>query len=65
MQEEYTMGYYALLFPFSREPAACPGGVVVDFPDGSGTEFEVARVTSCNEVPSAAQSPPVDFASSL
>ena len=57
--------FCVLVFDSSREPAADCGDGFPCVPDGSGSELEVGCATSCDEVPSLKQSPPMDVASSL
>ena len=60
-----SWGYCVLVFVYSEEPAAHPGDAFHVVRGGSGSEFEVGRATSCDEVPSIGKSPPVGCASSL
>ena len=60
-----SRGYCVSVFDSSGESAAHPGGAFACDPGGSGSEFAVGRATSCDEVPSLVQSPPMSCASSL
>ena len=53
------------MFDSFGEPAAYAGDAFACVPGGFWSEFEVARTTSCNEVPSLVQSPPMGSESSL
>ena len=50
-------------FDSSGEPTVCPGDAFVFVAGGSGSEFDVGCATSCDEVPSLVQSPPMGCAS--
>ena len=58
-------GYFVSGFDSSGEPAVNPGDAFACVLGGSGSEFEVGRATSCDEVYSLVQSPPIGCASSL
>ena len=60
-----TWGHCVLVFDASGEPAAHHGDAFASVPDGSGSEVEVGRVTSCDEVRSLVKSPLMGCASSL
>ena len=60
-----SWGYCVLVFDTSDEPAAHPGDSDARAPGGSGTEFEVGRTTSCDEVADAATNAPMDYESSM
>ena len=60
-----SWGYCVLVFDSSGEPAAHLGDAYAVVAGGSGDEFEVGVATSCDEVPSLVQSPPMGCASSL
>ena len=54
-----------LEFDSSGELVAHPGAAFVSVPSGSRNKFEVGQSTSCDEVRSLVQSPPMCCASSL
>ena len=59
-------GYCVLVFDSSGEPAAHPRVSDSFAPGGPGTEFEVARTTSCEEEGAdAAMNAPMDYDSSI
>ena len=61
-----SWGYCVLVFDSSGEPATHPGdasGVVV--PDLSGSEFEVGRPSSCDDVATRDERSPMGCRSSL
>ena len=59
-----TCGYCVIVFDISREPTVCPGDAFACVMRAYGSEFEIGRATSGNEVPSSLQSS-MDFASNL
>ena len=60
-----SKGYCVLVFDSSGELADHPGISDSCAPGGSGTEFEVARTTSCEEVSDATVEAPMDYESSM
>ena len=60
-----SWGYCVLLFDSSGELAARPGTSDSFALDGSGTEFEVAHTTSCEEGADATMDAPMDHESSM
>ena len=57
--------YCFLVFDSSGEPAAHPGDAFSVVPGCSGSEFEVGRPTSCDDIPSLEKRSPRGCASSL
>ena len=60
-----SWGYCVLVFDSSGEPATRPGdtfAVVSDFP---GSEFEVGRISSCDDVATPDKRSPMGCTSSL
>ena len=53
------------MFDSSGQPAAHPGYAFAVVPCGSGSEFEVGRAASCDEIPSLVKSSPMGCPSSL
>ena len=60
-----SWGYCVLVYDSAGEPAARPDDTFAVFPDFSGSEFEVARATSCDDVPSLEKRTSMGYASSL
>ena len=60
-----SCGYCVLVFDSSGEPAAHPRHSDYCAPGGSGTKFEVARTTSCEEGVGATVNAPMDFELSM
>ena len=62
-----SWGYCVLVFDSSREPATRPGDNVADVvvPDLSGSEFEVGRPSSHDDVATHDERSPMDCRSSL
>ena len=57
--------YCVLVYDSAREPAARPDDTFAVTPGCSGSEFEVARATSCDDVPSLEKRSLMDCAPSL
>ena len=55
-----SWGYFVLVFDSSSEPAALPRNSDACVLGGSGTEFEVARSTSCEESADATKNASMD-----
>ena len=60
-----SWGFCGLVYDSAGEPAARPDDVFADVPGCSGSEFEVGRATSRDDVPSLAKISPMGCASSL
>ena len=60
-----SWGYCVLVFDSSGEPAAHPGDASVVVPGCSGSEFEVGRASSCDDVASLDKRSPMGRASSF
>ena len=60
-----SWGFCVLAFDSSGEPAAHPGDAFVVVPGFSGSEFEVGRASSCDDVPGLDKRSPMGCASSL
>ena len=61
-----SRGYCVLVFDSSGEPATHPGDAsAVVVPDLSGSEFEVGRSSSCDEVATRDERSPMGCISSL
>ena len=60
-----SWGYCFSVIAPSREPAACPGEVLFGVPGGSGTEFEVGRTASEDEVFGSTTGAPMEIQSSV
>ena len=55
-----SCGYCVLVLDSSFEPTCLPRIGDFCFPGGSGTEFEVRRITSCEEGADAKMNAPMD-----
>ena len=60
-----SWGYCVLVFDSSRELATHPGDTVADVPDFAGSEFEVGRLSSCDDVATRAERSPMGCTSSM
>ena len=60
-----SRGYCVLVYDSAGEPAARPDDGFADVPDFSGSEFEVGRATSCDDVLSLEKRSPMGCASRL
>ena len=60
-----TWGYCVLMYDSPGEPAARPDNAFSVVPGCSGSEFEVGRATSCDDVPSLEKRSPIGCASTL
>ena len=60
-----SWGYCVLVYDSAGEPAARPDDTFAAVPDCSGSEFEVTRATSCDDVPSLEKRSSMGYASSL
>ena len=63
-----SWGYCVLVYDSAGEPAARPKDFLLLFRvvlGCSGSEFEMGRATSCDDVPSLEKRPPMGCASSL
>ena len=60
-----SWGYFVSVYDFAGEPAARRDDAFAVFPGYSGSEFEVERATSCDDVPNLEKRSPMGCASSL
>ena len=60
-----SWGYCVLVFDSSGEPATHPGDTSAVVPDFSGSEFEVGRMSSCDDVATPDKRSPMGCTSSL
>ena len=60
-----SWGYCVLVFDSSGEPATHPGDTVADVPDFSGSEFEVGRPSSRDDVATHDERSPMGYTSGL
>ena len=60
-----SRGYCVSVFDSFGEAFAHRGDAFVVVPGGSGSDFEAASATSCDEISGLEQSSPMDYASSL
>ena len=60
-----SWGYCVLVYDSAGELAARPDDPFAAVPVCSGSEFEVGRATSCDDVPSLGKRSPMGCASSL
>ena len=60
-----SWGYCVLVFDSSGEPATHPGHSSAVVPDFSGSEFEVGRISSCDDVATRDERSPMGCRSSL
>ena len=60
-----SWGYCVLVFDSSGEPATHPGGISAVVPGFSGNEFEVGRLSSCDDVATRDEKSPMGCTSSL
>ena len=60
-----SWGYCVLVFDSSGEPATHPGDTSAVVPDFSGSEFEVGRISSCDNVASRDKRSPMGCTSSF
>ena len=60
-----SWGCCVLVFDSSGEPATHPGDASAVVPDFSGSEFEVGRISSCDEVATRDERSPMGCTSSL
>ena len=60
-----SWGYCGLVFDSSGEPATHPGDISAVVPDFSGNEFEVGRMSSCNDVATPDKRSPMGYESSF
>ena len=60
-----SWGYCVLVFDPSGEPATHPGDTSAIVPDFPGSEFEVGRISSCDDVVTHDKRSPMGCTSSL
>ena len=60
-----SWGYCVLVFDSSGEPATHPRDASGAVPDFSGSEFEVGRLSSCDDVATPDERSPMGYTSSL
>ena len=60
-----SWGYCVLVYFSAGNPAACPDNAFAEVPGCSGSEFELGRATTCNDVPTLEKRSPMGCASSL
>ena len=60
-----SWGLCVLVCDSSGEPATHPGDTVADVPDVAGSEFEVGRLSSCDDVATRDERSPMGCTSSL
>ena len=60
-----SWGYCVLVFDSSGEPATHPGENAVVVPDLSGSEIEVGRISSCDDLTTRDKRSPMGCTSSL
>ena len=60
-----SWGYCILVFDSSGELALHPGDISAVVPDLSGSEFEVGRMSSCNDLATRDERSPMGCTSSL
>ena len=60
-----SWGYCVLVFDSSGEPATHPGDASAVVPDFSGSEFEVGRLSSCDDIATRDKRSPMGCTSSL
>ena len=60
-----SWGYCVLVLDSSGEPAAHPGDISAIVPDFSGSEFEVGRISSCDDLATRDKRFPMGCTSSL
>ena len=60
-----SWGYCVLVIDSSGEPAAHPGDTSAVVPDFSGSEFEVGRISSCDDIATPDKRSPMGYTSSL
>ena len=59
------MGLLCFSISFFREPATHPGDISAVVPEFSGSEFEVGRLSSCDDVATRDERSPMGYTSSL